>query len=145
MFRRSLMFLALVATVAARIPYYLCKEGYPALTSFDIPACTSLPCDIHIGDKITMNIGIYVKRAVAELPVRVTIFDNEGFVDIPMPCGDACHAIKNGCPKKAGDYLISLPVQIKGFKPDTKATVRVQIKDDLSDVVACGAITATFK
>lgn len=137
------MFLAFVATVvAARIPFDLCDKGYPGPISVDIPECSSMPFDIHIGDEFTVNIKIHVKRAVQMLPVRVTIFTDGQTAQFG---GDACGTIENGCPKEAGDYLISYPVQIDGFKPDTMATFRVEIYHDLDDVAACGSFTTKIK
>lgn len=138
-----LAFFAISAT--ARIPFDICEEGFPGPTSFDIPECTTLPCDIYVGDVITLNMGIYVDRAVTSLPVRATITTDDESVDFPLPSGNACHAIANGCPTAAGDYMVSFPVKVSGLNPGTTATVRVQIDGDENDVVACGSITTTFK
>lgn len=143
---RYLLFVALSATpILARIPFDYCEEGYPGPTSFDIPECESLPCDIRLGDEITMNIGIYVSRAVQRLPVRATIITEDGSFDFPLRSGDACQAIENGCPKEPGEYLISFPVKIEGLEPGTRSTIRVQIDDDQEEVVACGSISTVFQ
>lgn len=92
-----------------------------------------------------MNIGVHVERAVTSLPVRATVSTEDGSFDFPLPSGDACHAIEQGCPRAAGDYLISFPVKIEGLKRNSTATVRVQIDDDEGGVVACGSITTTFQ
>lgn len=134
-----------VITATARIPFDKCEEGFPGPTSFDIPECTTLPCDIYVGDVITLNIGIFVDRAVTRLPVQATIITDEETFDYPLPSRDACHAIVNGCPTAAGNYMVSFPVKVAGLEPGTTATVRVQIDDDMEDVVACGSITTTFK
>lgn len=131
--------------VSARIPFEYCEEGYPGPTYFDIPECSSIPCAIRVGDEFTVNIGIYVKSAVKRLPVRATVTTEKGVFDFPLPSGDACHAIENGCPQEAGDYLLTFPIKVQGVEPGTTATIRVQIDDDSDDVVACGSITTTIQ
>lgn len=142
---RYFIFFACFALCNCRIPFDLCEEGFPGPTSFDIPECTSYPCDISIGDEITLNIGIYATRAVTSLPVHALVITENGSFDFPLPNGDACYAIEGGCPQASGEYLVSFPVKIQGLQSGTTATVRVQIDDEQEDVVACGSITTTFK
>lgn len=139
-----LVVLSLVVPARARLPFETCKEGYPAPLSFDIPECKAHPCEIHAGDKITINVMIRVARAVERLPVRATVKTADGSFDYPLPSGDACNAIAGGCPKEAGDYLISFPMKVDGVKPGTEASVRMLIQDSVDDVVACGWVRTTI-
>lgn len=144
MLKYALVAAALVACISATaIPVELCP-GLPGPVSFDIPECTGLPCDVSVGQRITLLIGIDVPGAVTALPVTAQIIVGSNVIDYELPTGDACSAIATGCPQAAGKYMVTFPVTLDGVPSGTDATVRVQINDQDGNGIACGNVSTTF-
>lgn len=144
MLKYALVAAALVACVSAvAIPWDECPD-LPGPVSFDIPECVALPCDVSIGQRVTLLIGIDVPGPVTSLPVAATITVGSDTINYPLPTGDACAAIATGCPQAAGKYLVSFPVTLDGVPAGTEATVNVQIDDQDGNVIACGNVSTLF-
>lgn len=144
---------AFVATTAfaSSIDFELCPtpDGtagtLPGPISFAIPECLNgSPCDVAIGQTVTLLIGVYVPEAVTAMPVQATVSVGGASFDFPLPHGDACFAIATGCPQTAGNYLIEFPTTLQGVDPGTEATVQVKINNQAGRVLACGIVTTTF-
>lgn len=144
---------AFVATTAfaSSIDFDLCPapEGtagtLPGPISFAIPQCPNgSPCEVAIGQDVTLLIGIYVPEAVTSLPVVATVIVGEDQFQFPLPNDDACFAIATGCPQAAGNYLVDFPTTLRGVTPGSTATVRVNITNQSGRVIACGSVTTTF-
>lgn len=149
---KFLLLAGFVATaLAASIPYDLCPapEGtagtLPGPASFAIPECEGSPCEIAVGQNVTLLIGIYVDEPVTALPVKATITVDGNTFDFPLPNGDACFAIATGCPQAAGYYMINFETSLRGVEPETAATVKVNINNQAGRVIACGSVTTTFQ
>ena len=134
---------ALVASAAA-IDVTLCP-GQPGPASFAIRECPSTPCDVAVGQSLTLDIGLNVVSATTTLPVFAIVTSGGREFPFDLPTGNACAALNgSSCPLAPGTHRVTFPITIEGVNAGDETTVRVQFNDDAGNTVACGSVTTTF-
>lgn len=149
MFKLILIAACVATCIASSIPFDLCEDhlgsGYlPGFSNLEVPECIATPCNLQLGQNVTIILTISVGAPVTILPVYVVVTtDDMGFGMDPF---DVCAAMATGCPQVAGTYKITLPITIQdeALVAGKATTVRARIDDQDNVTVACGSITTTF-
>ncbi|XP_051873121.1 NPC intracellular cholesterol transporter 2-like [Pristis pectinata] len=127
-------------SAAEPVKFKDCGSESGNLTTVDITACTSLPCQLHKGKTYGVNVT-FVSFTASETSKAVVHGIMAG-VPLPftLPNDDGC---KSGiqCPIRKGqqyNYINSLA--IKEEYPSVKLVVQWQLKDDKSRDIFCWEI-----
>lgn len=144
MFKYVILAAALVASAfSANIEFNACP-GQPGPVSLAIPECSAQPCNIAVGEIITLLIGINVQSETTSLPVFAMVTAGGTEVPFDLPSGEGCNAIAGGCPLAPGYHMVTFPVRVEGVTAGVETSVRVQFNNQAGQTVACGIVNTSF-
>lgn len=143
MFKLILIATFVAAALAVEVPVTPCA-GHPEATSFSIPECSALPCEISVGQTITLDIQFATNSLTTSMPVFAMVTSGGREFPFELPTGDACAAANPACPAPAGNMNVRFPVTISGVNAGDETSVRVQFNNQAGAVLACGTVSTTF-